>query len=92
MRADTIKSFYVAQLHKKELNKIFKVVAETILTTYGAAPCANNAGLIADETVDFRLYSILMLSNLGIDAQTVADERARRFSLSGINKKASRKK
>lgn len=87
-------SSYVAQLHSKGLNKILEKVGEEATETILAAKDAERAGqtdLLVCETADLWFHSLVMLSHLGTDAQAVLDELARRFDLSGLEEKASRK-
>ena len=91
--ADTDKS-YVASLHRKGLNKILEKVGEECTETLIAAKDAEHSGdnkeLIA-ETADLWFHSLVMLSHLGENADSVLTELARRFDISGLDEKASRK-
>lgn len=84
---------YVAQLHQKGLNKILEKVGEecteTLLAAKDAANSGDNSELIY-ETADLWFHSLVMLSHLGEDADSVINELARRFDLSGITEKAQR--
>ena len=85
---------YVAQLHHKGLNKILEKVGEECTETLIAAKDAERAGnvdLLICETADLWFHTLVMLSHLGTSADAVLDELARRFDLSGIEEKASRK-
>lgn len=86
-------SSYVAQLHKKGLNKILEKVGEecteTLLAAKDAAINGNNDPVVY-ETADLWFHSMVMLSHLDIDTQAVLDELGRRFGLSGLEEKASR--
>jgi len=85
---------YVAQLHKKGLNKILEKVGEecteTILSAKDMSANGNKDDVIY-ETADLWFHSMVMLSHLDIDTQAVLDELGRRFGLSGIEEKAARK-
>jgi phosphoribosyl-ATP pyrophosphohydrolase len=87
-------SSYVASLHAKGLNKILEKVGEeaieTILAAKDAQTSGNNTDLIY-ETADLWFHSLVMLSHLGENADSVLNELARRFNLSGIEEKNSRK-
>ena len=87
-------SSYVAQLHHKGLNKILEKVGEecceTIIAAKDAAQTGERNALIY-ETADLWFHSMVMLSHMGTDSQAVLKELARRFDLSGIEEKASRK-
>ena len=91
--ADAEKS-YVASLHNKGLNKILEKVGEECTETLIAAKDAEQSGdnkeLIA-ETADLWFHSLVMLSHLGENADSVLAELARRFDISGLDEKASRK-
>lgn len=91
--ADADKS-YVASLHRKGLNKILEKVGEECTETLIAAKDAEHSGdnkeLIA-ETADLWFHSLVMLSHLGENADSVLTELARRFDISGLDEKASRK-
>jgi phosphoribosyl-ATP pyrophosphohydrolase len=86
-------SSYVAQLHKKGLNKILEKVGEecteTLLAAKDAQISGDNDNLIY-ETADLWFHSMVMLSHLDTDIQAVIDELARRIGLSGLDEKASR--
>ena len=88
-------SSYVASLHKVGLNEILKKVGEesteTILAAKDAAQSGNNEQLIY-ETADLWFHSLVMLSNLGENAESVISELQRRFDLSGLEEKAQRTK
>jgi len=91
--ADSDKS-YVASLHRKGLNKILEKVGEECTETLIAAKDAEQSGdnkeLIA-ETADLWFHSLVMLSHMGENAESVLVELARRFDISGLDEKASRK-
>lgn len=87
-------SSYVASLHAKGLNKILEKVGEEATETILAAKDAQTSGENKDliyETADLWFHSLVMLSHLGESPQAVLDELARRFDLSGLEEKASRK-
>ena len=85
---------YVSSLHHKGLNKILEKVGEecteTLLAAKDAEHSGNNHELIA-ETADLWFHSLVMLSHLGENASSVLAELARRFDISGLDEKASRK-
>lgn len=86
---------YVASLHKKGLNKILEKVGEEAVETIIAAKDAAISGETKDliyETADLWFHSLVMLSHLGEDASSVIQELARRFDMSGLEEKASRKR
>ena len=85
---------YVASLHQKGLNKILEKVGEEAVETVLAAKDAQTSGDNKDviyETADLWFHSLVMLSHLGEDASAVLNELARRFDMSGLEEKASRK-
>ncbi len=93
-QADPEKS-YVAQLHKKGLNKILEKVGEESIETIIAAKDAAQSGEYGDliyETADLWFHSLVMLSHLGLGHEEVLHELQRRFGLSGIEEKAARSK
>ncbi len=88
-------SSYVASLHAKGLNKILEKVGEESIETIIAAKDAKVSGDNSDviyETADVWFHTLVMLSHLGESPQSVIDELARRFDISGIEEKASRDK
>lgn len=89
----TAEKSYVASLHAKGLNKILEKVGEesveTIIAAKDAALSGDNSDLIY-ETADLWFHSLVMLSHLGESPQSVLDELARRFDMSGLEEKASR--
>lgn len=88
-------SSYVSSLHAKGLNKILEKVGEEATETILAAKDAEASGDNSDviyETADLWFHSLVALSHLGETPQSVIDELARRFDLSGLEEKASRTK
>ena len=86
-------SSYVASLHKKGLNKILEKVGEECTETIIAAKDADNSGdtrELINETADLWFHSLVMLSHLGENADSVLAELGRRFNVSGHDEKASR--
>lgn len=91
--ADPVSS-YVASLHHKGLNKILEKVGEEATEAIIAAKDAKITGDNSDviyETADLWFHSLVMLSHLGENSDAVLKELARRFDLSGLDEKASRK-
>ena len=84
---------YVASLHSRGLNKILEKVGEesieTILAARDAEVSGDNTKLIY-ETADLWFHSLVMLSHLGANANSVLEELQRRFDLSGLDEKAQR--
>lgn len=88
-------SSYVASLHHKGLNKILEKVGEEAVEVIIAAKDAKDSGDNSDfiyEVADLWFHSLVALSHLGEDSQTVLKELERRFDLSGLQEKAQRSK
>ncbi len=86
-------SSYVAQLHHKGLNKILEKVGEEATEVILAAKDAEQSGNKHDlihETADLWFHTLVMLSHLGEDYQSVLRELERRFDLSGLEEKQNR--
>lgn len=87
-------SSYVASLHSKGLNKILEKVGEEATETILAAKDAEVSGEKAEliyETADLWFHTLVMLSHLDVKPRSILDELSRRFDLSGLEEKASRK-
>lgn len=84
-------SSYVASLYGKGLNAILKKIGEESAETIIAAKDGNKSDIVY-ETADLWFHTLVMLVEQGIDPQDVLKELERRFGLSGIEEKASRKK
>lgn len=82
-------SSYVARLYAKGLDSILKKIGEEATETVIAAK-GGNADEIVYETADLWFHTLVMLSHVGLSAQDVLNELARREGLSGIAEKASR--
>jgi len=84
---------YVASLHSKGLNKILEKIGEEatelIIAAKDAKQSGDNKELIY-ETADLWFHTLVMLSHLGEDSDSVLTELQRRFNLSGLEEKASR--
>lgn len=80
---------YVARLYAKGLDSILKKIGEEATETVIAAK-GGNADEIVYETADLWFHTLVMLSHVGLSAQDVLNELARREGLSGIAEKASR--
>lgn len=86
---------YVSNLYHKGLNKILEKIGEEATETIIAAKDAEISKKMDDviyETADLWFHSLVMLSSLNIEPQSVLDELDRRFGLSGLEEKASRTK
>jgi phosphoribosyl-ATP pyrophosphohydrolase len=83
---------YVASLYAKGLDHILKKIGEecteTIIAAKEATP-TNKSALIY-ETADLWFHTLVMLAYLNERPETVLNELARRFSVSGLTEKTSR--
>ena len=79
-------SSYVAKLQSSGLNKIL----ETILAARDAEQ-EENLSKVVYETADLWFHSLVMLAHLNLGPQDVLEELERRFGISGLEEKASRK-
>ena len=93
-KSESPDSSYVAGLYDKGIEKILKKVGEeaneTIIAAKDAQTSGDNKALI-NETADLWFHSLVMLSHLGENSDAILDELDRRFELSGLEEKASRK-
>ena len=88
-------SSYVSSLYHKGLNKILEKVGEEATETILAAKDAETSGDTKDvvyETADLWFHSLVALAKLGERPESVINELARRFDMSGLEEKASRTK
>ena len=84
---------YVASLHQQGLNKILEKVGEECVETIIAAKDAHISGdntKLVGETADLWFHSMVMLAALGESSDSILNELAQRFGLSGIDEKLSR--
>jgi len=89
------KESYIASLHHQGLNKILEKVGEEATETIIAAKDAEQGGSKQDlinETADLWFHSLVMLSHLDENYESVLTELSRRFELSGLEEKAQRSK
>lgn len=82
-------SSYVASLYDAGTDKILKKLGEEAVETVIAGKGGDKDEIIY-ETADLWFHSLVLLAHNDIDAQSVLDELARRFGLSGIEEKTSR--
>ena len=82
-------SSYIASLHHKGLNKILEKVGEEG-TEFILACKDDDKNNAIYEAADLWFHSLVALSHLGLSAQDVTDELARRFGQSGLTEKANR--
>lgn len=83
-------SSYVASLYSKGLDAILKKIGEEATETVMAAK-DGDADKIIYETADLWFHSMVLLAQQGLSPDDVLQELDRRFGLSGIEEKASRK-
>ena len=83
-------SSYVASLYHKGLDAILKKIGEEATETVMAAKDGDKAKIIY-ETADLWFHSLVLLTQQGLTAEDVLNELDRRFGLSGVEEKASRK-
>jgi len=84
-------SSYVAKLHSKGLDAILKKIGEEATETVMAAK-DGHVDKIIYETADLWFHTLVMLSHKNLSYEDVLSELARRFGMSGLEEKASRKK
>ena len=87
---------YVASLHEKGLNKILEKIGEEATETILAAKdygdqSEQHRQAVINETADLWFHTMVMLSHLDLTPQQVLDELEKRFNMSGLEEKASRK-
>lgn len=83
-------SSYVAGLYAKGLDAILKKVGEEATETVMAAK-DGVAEKIVYETADLWFHTLVLLAHEGLGPDAVLKELQRRFGLSGLQEKASRK-
>lgn len=83
-------SSYVAKLYSKGLDAILKKIGEEATETVMAAK-DGQADKIIYETADLWFHSMVLLAHQGLRPEDVLKELDRRFGLSGLEEKASRK-
>lgn len=83
-------SSYVASLYAKGLDTILKKIGEEATETVIAAKSGDKDQLIY-ETADLWFHTLVLLVDQGLKPDDVLQELGRRFGVSGIDEKASRK-
>ncbi|WP_456417606.1 phosphoribosyl-ATP diphosphatase [Thiolapillus sp.] len=83
-------SSYVAGLYHKGLDAILKKIGEEATETVMAAKDGNKEKIIY-ETADLWFHSMVLLAHAGLGPEDIMKELERRFGLSGLEEKASRK-
>ena len=84
-------SSYVAQLYSKGLDSILKKIGEEATETVMAAKDGNKEKIIY-EIADLWFHCMVLLAQQGLKPEDVLQELDKRFGLSGIDEKSSRKK
>ena len=84
------KSSYVSGLYKKGLDSILKKIGEEATETVMAAK-DGEADKIIYEVADLWFHTMVLLAQQGLSPEDVLNELDRRFGLSGLEEKASRK-
>jgi phosphoribosyl-ATP pyrophosphohydrolase len=87
---------YVASLHGEGLNKILEKINEESDETIQAAreydqEIENSKKAVVHETADLWFHTLVMLSHLNLGPNEVLEELKKRFNISGLDEKASRK-
>jgi phosphoribosyl-ATP pyrophosphohydrolase len=83
-------SSYVAKLYDKGLDAILKKIGEEATETVMAAKDGDKDKIIY-ETADLWFHTMVLLAQQGLKPEDVLNELSRRFGLSGLEEKASRK-
>lgn len=83
-------SSYVASLYDKGLDVILKKIGEEATELVIAAK-NDSAKQIIHETADLWFHTLVLLAAQNLGPQPVLEELERRFGLSGLDEKASRK-
>jgi len=83
-------SSYVAKLYDKGLDEILKKIGEEATETVMAAKDGDKDKIIY-ETADLWFHTMVLLAQQNLRPDDVLNELARRFGLSGLEEKASRK-
>ena len=81
---------YVAKLFAKGTDTILKKVAEEAGEVLLAAKGGDRHGVVY-EVADLLFHTLVAMADAGVAPEDVARELARRFGMSGIDEKASRK-
>ena len=89
-KADDPNDSYVASLYAKGLDTILKKIGEEATETVIAAKSGDKTQIIY-EMADLWFHSLVLLAQQDLSANDVLSELERRFGLSGLEEKASRK-
>ncbi len=83
-------SSYVASLYNKGTDTILKKVGEEAAETIIAGKGGDKEQIVY-ETADLWFHSMVLLAHNNLGPEDVLNELSRRFGLSGLEEKASRK-
>lgn len=83
-------SSYVAKLYDDGLNKILKKVGEEASELIIAAKDGNKQEIVY-ETADLWFHTLVMLADFDLGPEDILKELQRRFDVSGLTEKTSRK-
>jgi phosphoribosyl-ATP pyrophosphohydrolase len=83
-------SSYVASLYDKGLDEILKKIGEEATEVVIAAKSGEKTAII-HETADLWFHTLVMLAQQGLSPDDILSELGRRFGMSGLEEKASRK-
>jgi len=83
-------SSYVAGLYARGLDTILKKIGEEATETVMAAKDGDRSKVIY-ETADLWFHTLVLMASMDIHPDEVLAELGRRFGVSGIEEKASRK-
>ncbi|HID44651.1 MAG TPA: phosphoribosyl-ATP diphosphatase [Chromatiaceae bacterium] len=83
-------SSYVASLYHKGLDAILKKIGEEATETVMAAKDGDRDKIVY-ETADLWFHSMVLLAHVDLGPEDILKELERRFGLSGLEEKASRK-
>ncbi len=89
-KAASAESSYVASLFAKGLDKILGKIGEEAVETAVAAK-GGDLDQVIYEMADLWFHCLVLLGHYDLPPERVLDELRRRFGLSGIEEKASRK-
>ena len=81
---------YVASLYVKGLDAILKKIGEEATETVIAGKGGDNKQIVY-ETADLWFHTLVLLAHQGLGPDDVLAELQRRFGLSGLEEKATRK-
>jgi phosphoribosyl-ATP pyrophosphohydrolase len=83
-------SSYVAGLYAKGLDAILKKIGEEATETVLAAKNGEKARIV-HETADLWFHTLVLLAHLGLRPDDILRELEKRFGVSGLEEKASRR-